>query len=85
MFFIYILESERDSTFYVGHTQNVEMRLTQHNAGHSRSTRLKRPWKLVYQEQFETRSEAMNREKEIKKRKSRTYKEELIKQYKSGD
>ena len=78
MFVVYILFSSKVDQYYVGHTQNMEDRLSRHNSGRSLSTKKGKPWNLVYTETFETRSEAMLREKAIKKMKSRTYLEQLI-------
>jgi putative endonuclease len=78
MFIVYILFSSKVDQYYVGHTQNMEDRLSRHNSGRSLSTKKGKPWNLVYTETFETRSEAMLREKAIKKMKSRTYLEQLI-------
>jgi len=70
MFTVYILFSRSTSKFYVGSTANVEDRLCRHNTGRSASTRHGKPWILVYSEQFASRSEAMQREKQIKSWKS---------------
>ncbi len=78
MFIVYIIYSTNFDQYYVGHTQNIEDRLSRHNSGRSLSTKKGKPWNLVYTEIFETRSEAMLREKAIKKMKSRTYLEQLI-------
>ena len=78
MFIVYILFSSKVDQYYVGHTQNIDDRLSRHNSGRSLSTKKGKPWNLVYTETFETRSEAMLREKAIKKMKSRTYLEQLI-------
>ena len=63
MFYAYILKSLKDSTFYYGITENKLLRLKYHNSGRSRYTKGHRPWKLHYFEQFNTRSEAILREK----------------------
>jgi putative endonuclease len=65
-FFVYILKSESSGSSYVGHTSNLEKRITEHNNGKSLATKNKGPWKLVYQEQFPTRSEAILKEKYFK-------------------
>ena len=70
-FFVYILESELDNSFYVGQTANLEERLSRHNKGYNRSTSLKRPWKMIYYETCKSRSEAMKLEKRIKSWKKR--------------
>lgn len=65
-FFVYILKSETTGSSYVGHTADLQKRLIEHNSGKSLSTRKKRPWKLVYQEEYQTRSEAATRERYFK-------------------
>lgn len=77
-YWIYILYSSKLDKYYVGHTGNLGDRLKRHNAGRSKSTKSGAPWELVYQEMFETKSEAYNREIEIKNKKSRKYIEALI-------
>jgi putative endonuclease len=78
MHHVYILYSERIDRYYVGRTENIEKRIEDHNAGRSTYTRRGRPWRLVYQEEFERKAEAIDREIEIKKRKSRRYIEKLV-------
>ncbi len=65
-FNVYIIQSEVDSTLYIGHTNNIEERIQRHNQGRSQYTKLKRPWKLVFREEFSNRSEAMQREAKLK-------------------
>jgi putative endonuclease len=65
-YWVYVLKSESTGSSYVGHTSNLEKRVVEHNNGKSLSTRGKRPWLLVYKEEFETRSEAVSREKYFK-------------------
>ncbi len=65
-YFVYVLKSESDGSSYVGHTSNLDKRLFEHNNGKSLSTRKKRPWRLIYQEEFLTRSEAILREHHFK-------------------
>jgi putative endonuclease len=66
MFYCYILKSKVDGSLYKGQTENLEVRLNQHNAGKSEYTSKKIPWELVYFEKFDTREEALNREKYFK-------------------
>jgi putative endonuclease len=70
-YFIYVLKSESTHSSYVGHTSNLEKRLVEHNNGKSLSTRGKRPWRLVYNEECTTRSEAVSRERYFKSVKGR--------------
>ena len=78
MYFVYVLESVKDGRYYVGATGDLEDRLKRHNSGQSKSTRLHVPYIIMYTESFSTLSEARRRELEIKKRKSRSYIERLI-------
>ena len=66
MYTTYIIQSEKNSKFYIGFTENIIERLDCHNRGSNRSTKSGRPWRLVYSEKFGSKREAMRREKEIK-------------------
>ena len=77
-YFVYIIESLKDGTYYVGSTQNLSERLERHNQGRSTYTKIKRPWKLLYSEEHIDRSRAIIRENEIKARKSKKYIEVLV-------
>lgn len=70
-FYVYILVSELDGSFYIGQTNNVEARLERHNAGREKYTSKKRPWKMYWFTKVATRSEAMKLERKIKNFKSR--------------
>jgi putative endonuclease len=78
MFFEYILQSLISSRYYVGHTDEIARRVQEHNTGMAKYTRRDKPWKLVYVENYTTRSAAMKRELEIKRKKSKKYIEKLI-------
>jgi putative endonuclease len=78
MFFVYILQSVRGGRFYIGHTENLDQRLREHFEGRSLYTKSRGPWELVFAETYLSRSEAMKREREIKRRKSKKHIERLI-------
>jgi len=78
MFYTYILFSAKIDRYYTGHTNNLDDRLRRHNSGYSKATKKGIPWKLVFTETFNFRSEAVQREFQIKAMKSRKYIEELI-------
>lgn len=67
---VYILKSLLRDRYYVGHTDNIDKRIKRHNTGQVKSTKPFKPWTLVHCEQYPTRSEAFNREMEIKKYKN---------------
>lgn len=66
MNYTYIL-SCRDGSLYTGWTNNLEKRIRDHNDGKgAKYTKTRRPVELAYYEEFETKSDAMRREYEIK-------------------
>ncbi|MGH9774465.1 MAG: GIY-YIG nuclease family protein [Candidatus Acidiferrales bacterium] len=67
---LYILRSESSGGFYVGSTDDLDRRLSEHPRGHTPSTRARGPWKLVHIGRFESLPEARRREFEIKRWKS---------------
>ena len=76
-FFVYILRCV-DYSYYVGHTDDLERRITQHDAGEIRGyTEGRRPLRLVFVQEFPTREEALAAERQLKGW-SRAKKEALI-------
>jgi len=66
MSYVYIVKC-KDNTFYTGFTTDIERRITEHNNGvGSKYTKGRRPVKLVYLEEYDTKGEALSREYEIK-------------------
>ena len=74
MYYIYILHSASSDIYYVGQTDNIEIRLhTHNNTDRDTFTSKHRPWCLAALfECGDSRSDAMRLEKFIKKQKSRT-------------
>lgn len=66
MSYVYLLKDMK-GRYYIGHTKNLQKRLKAHNAGYVRSTRHRRPFRLLGFEEYETRSEARWREYNLKK------------------
>lgn len=78
--FVYILRC-RDNTFYTGYTVDLERRLEAHQQGlASKYTRGRTPVELAYMEEQPTKSEALQRELQIKKL-SRAEKQKIIQEY----
>ena len=77
-FYTYILQSESTGRFYIGHTENLTKRIFEHNNNRTISIKNRGPWKLVYFEEYATRAEAAQREREIKRMKSRAWIEQLV-------
>jgi putative endonuclease len=66
-FYIYILQSDKDGSYYKGFSMDPLRRLEEHNDGSSHYTSHKVPWRLVYVEIHATKRGALVREKVIKK------------------
>jgi len=69
VFFVYVLSNNSNNrlTTYVGYTNNIEKRLKLHNKGKGAKFTRGRKWKLIYNEKFKTKKEAISREYYIKK------------------
>jgi len=65
-FSVYILRSEKFDKYYIGQTKDLKARIELHNSSRAKWTKRYQPWVLVHFEEFETRSVAMKREKELK-------------------
>ncbi|MDW5472648.1 GIY-YIG nuclease family protein [Staphylococcus equorum] len=64
--YIYIVKC-KDGSLYTGYAKDIEKRVGKHNKGQgAKYTKIRRPVELVYQEMFDTKSEALKREYEIK-------------------
>lgn len=77
MFYVYIIRCA-DGSFYCGYTTDVEKRFEKHKSGKgAKYTRSHLPLEIVYIEEFESKSDALKRECEIKSM-TRSQKEKLI-------
>jgi len=73
-FSVYILRSLKDKRRYIGMTERtILQRVDEHNRGIVKSTKNRRPLELIYFEKFETKTEAMKREKFFKSGAGRDY------------
>jgi putative endonuclease len=76
-FFVYIIQCD-DGSFYTGYTKNLQQRIKMHmNGKGARYTKSHKPKKVVFIEKYTKRSDALKRERNIKKR-SHNQKQELI-------
>ena len=83
MTFLYILQSEiRKDKFYLGITDRPEERLIEHNRKQTYSTRKWSPWKKIYQEEFNTKAEAMKKERYLKSINGYKERKQIIEKYK---
>ena len=74
MFKVYVLHSVSFDKIYIGFTSDLEKRILHHNELGKKGFTLKfRPWAVAYTETFETKSEAMKRERELKSAQGRKF------------
>jgi len=62
MYYTYILQSLSTGRYYFGSTSDTDKRLKYHNSGKVRSTKAYRPWKIIYTEEYTSKTEAIQRE-----------------------
>ena len=77
-YFVYILQSDVDHSYYIGYSSNPDNRLKDHNMGRSRYTRKKIPWRIVYIEQYDNKSDAIKRERFLKNQRNTEFYSTLI-------
>jgi putative endonuclease len=74
MYKVYILYSPSYNKIYVGCTSDLEERLLSHNELGKKGWTIKfRPWELIYEESYPTKTEALSREKNLKGGKGREW------------
>jgi putative endonuclease len=67
MYYVYVLQSEKDGTTYIGSTEYLERRIEEHNKGKTKSIKHKLPVRLIYYETYLTKLLALKRENKLKK------------------
>lgn len=83
-FYVYVLQSEIDTNFYVGYTNNILKRVSEHNTGKVFSTKKRKPLELVYWEGCLNQRDATMREKYLKTSWGKRYIKNRIKNYLTG-
>ena len=80
-YYVYILQSQKNNSFYIGYTADLRKRFKQHNSGKSQATKPFRPFKLIFYEAFLERIDAKNREIYLKSGYGRKTITGLLKKY----
>ena len=79
MYYVYVLRSLKNQKRYIGSSgKQPAIRLQEHNSGNTRFTRQNKPWVLIHQASFATKSEALKREKFLKSGQGRKWLDENI-------
>lgn len=71
--YIYVLESIKDASWYIGWTLDLRKRLGEHNKGQSYFTKRKMPYRLIYYEACLNRDDAQRREHYLKTTQGRKF------------
>ncbi|GAB6281482.1 MAG: GIY-YIG nuclease family protein [Ignavibacterium sp.] len=82
MYFVYVLWSNKLKKRYIGSSEDVTERLTEHNTGKSTFTKRGMPWILIHKEDYKTKAEALKREKFLKTGVGRGWLDKQYPQYK---
>lgn len=83
-YYVYVLKSEIDSNNYVGFTKDLKERLKSHNEGQIKSTKNRRPLKLIYFEGCLDQQDATKREKYLKTAWGKRYIKSRLTNYLTG-
>jgi len=79
MFTVYALYSQSYKKIYIGYTSSLEERFKSHNELATKGWTIRfRPWEIVHKEIFESKVDAMRREKELKSAKGREWVWQMI-------
>lgn len=77
-YYTYVLLSKKDKGLYIGYTDNIKRRITEHDKGFADSTRNRRPLELIYFEGYKDKLAAMRREKYLKTGWGRNYLNKIL-------
>jgi len=81
MWYIYVLESLTDKKWYTGLTNDINARLRKHNTGQVKSTKSRKPFKIIYYEFCLHKKDAEAREKYLKSGMGKRYIKNRLKNY----
>jgi putative endonuclease len=80
-YYVYIIKSETDQSWYYGFSEDLEKRLNFHNEGKSTYTKSKRPWKLIFCRRFDLKAKALKFERYLKKTRNKEYIKRVYSEY----
>jgi len=80
MAFVYIIKSLVNDRYYIGSTNDLKRRINEHNKGVSKYTRLTKPFKLVFSQEYDSLEKARKIEYKLKKFKNREIIDRIVKE-----
>ena len=72
MYYVYVLLSLKDKKLYIGYTTDLRKRFSEHKQGKVKSTRSRRPLKLIFYEAYKSNEDAKRREQYFKTSKGKS-------------
>lgn len=81
MYYTYVLLSEKDYKFYIGFTNNLKTRISEHRQGNVKSTKGRLPVKLIFYECYLNKYDSLRREKYLKTDKGKTTLRSMLREY----
>lgn len=79
-YYTYVLLSSKDNKFYIGFTNNLERRISEHKSGKNISTAKRLPVELIYFEGHKSKADAERRERYFKTTKGKVTLRQVLKE-----
>ena len=80
-YYVYVLESMKNGSLYVGYTKNLKERLGEHNQKRNRSTKTYAPWHMIHIEAYRNIDDARRRERYLKTSQGSRLLKRMLKEY----
>jgi len=80
-YYVYVLQSIKNQSLYIGYTKDLKARLEKHNNGLNVSTKVNKPWKLIFYESYRNDQDAKRREKYLKTSQGSRLLKRMLKEY----
>lgn len=81
MYYVYVLQSQKDGELYTGYTQDLRSRLSEHNNHKNPSTKHRAPFELIYYEAYKNKRDALGREVFLKSGSGKNYIKKQLRYY----
>ncbi|OGB74078.1 hypothetical protein A2V68_02515 [candidate division Kazan bacterium RBG_13_50_9] len=81
MYYVYILRSKIDGNLYVGFSEELKQRISDHNTGKNLSTQARKPLDLIFYEAFTDKFDALRRERYLKTNKGKTTIKQMLREH----
>jgi len=80
-YYVYVLQSLKNQSLYIGYTKDLRQRLKRHNSGGNSYTKKYMPWQLIHYEAYLNEQDARRREKYLKTSQGSRLLKRMLKEY----